>query len=341
MHTVEKSIEIDAPVERVFDMFSDFESFPRWMHNIKEVRRTGRRYTRWAADAPLGMDVEWEAETVVFEPDHRIVWRSVRGDIDTSGEVIFTETERDTTLLRIVLSYDPPAGRLGEAVARLFGKDPEHQLEEDLERFRDIVERRERRQRGRHYDRGYEQRVYHGEGRDLRQRRGRDDYDYNAYRYRERRQPGMRDERERYAYDTPRNYEIRDDRDDEERRRERRFNEALREARRSQLEGQRRYMEEREREERRRRGRDDWQRDQRAEAPVQRPDETRRYEPYRDKAPEEEGAYRPRYALTPRERERERAEERTDREYLERMRHRGIDRLLDDEPPSRHWRRWE
>src|SRR5215210_4314693 len=109
MHITEKRIEIRAPVGRVFDLFSDFESFPRWMENIREVRYTGRRYTRWAAEAPLGTEVEWEAETTRFEPDHRIAWRSVRGDVDTEGEVFFEETERGTTLLRVVLGYRLPA----------------------------------------------------------------------------------------------------------------------------------------------------------------------------------------------------------------------------------------
>ncbi|HEX8708089.1 MAG TPA: SRPBCC family protein, partial [Pyrinomonadaceae bacterium] len=96
MQRTERFIEINAPVERVFDLFSDFESFPRWMKNIREVRRTGRRYTRWAADAPLGSSVEWEAQITAFEPDRRIAWQSVRGDINTDGEVVFQESRRGT-----------------------------------------------------------------------------------------------------------------------------------------------------------------------------------------------------------------------------------------------------
>lgn len=142
MQRVEKVIEIDAPVERVFDLFSDFEHFPRWMRHIRDVHYTGRRYTRWTADAPLGTSVEWEAETTDFDPPYRIAWRSVRGDVDTKGEVIFRETRRGTTIMRVILGYRPPAGRLGALVASLFGTDPEQQLEEDLELFAEVAERR-------------------------------------------------------------------------------------------------------------------------------------------------------------------------------------------------------
>jgi len=153
MERIEKDIEIDAPIERVFDLFSDFENFPRWMRHIRDVHYSGRRYTRWRADAPLGTSVEWEAETVAFDPPRLIAWRSVRGDVDTEGKVTFRETRRGTTLMRVPLGYRPPAGHLGALVASLFGSDPERQLEEDLERFAQVCERRrERRSRERFYE---------------------------------------------------------------------------------------------------------------------------------------------------------------------------------------------
>lgn len=291
MQRTEKVIEINAPVERVFDLFSNFENFPRWMRHIKDVRYTGRDYTRWVADAPLGSSVEWEAETTMFEPDHRIAWRSVRGDIDTEGEVIFQQTRRGTTLMRVVLGYDPPAGRLGALVARLFGENPEQQLEEDLERFAEVAEGRRETRRARYADereRG-ERRV---PAREFRERRPRAEYDYAARdadergdnRYRTRRDieaRGMRganigvadrDDEQGFEYRARddrerRDYRTRETEEQERREREsrQRFEEELRAARQSQQESIRRYREERERDEQRRsrageRGRDERQR---------------------------------------------------------------------------------
>jgi uncharacterized membrane protein len=149
MQRIEKVIEIDGSIERIFELFSDFENFPRWMRHIRDVHYSGRRYTRWVADAPLGTSVEWEAETVAFDPPYLIAWRSVRGDVDTEGEVSFRETRRGTTLMHIIMGYRPPAGRLGALVASLFGNDPEQQLEEDLERFARVVEQGRRGDRHR------------------------------------------------------------------------------------------------------------------------------------------------------------------------------------------------
>jgi uncharacterized membrane protein len=139
MERTEKSLEVNAPVQVVFDLYSDFEKFPEWMKSVKEVRRTGERLTKWTADAPL-MSVEWEAETTALEPNRRIAWRTVRGDVQMEGDVTFEETERGTTRMNVALSYEPPAGRLGSLVAHLLGNDPEQQIEEELKRFAELAE---------------------------------------------------------------------------------------------------------------------------------------------------------------------------------------------------------
>src|SRR5918998_1247805 len=142
MQRFEAFVEVDAPVERVFDLFSDFESFPRWMGGVRGVRRRGRRLTHWVAETALDIDVEWDAEITVFEPDRRVVWRSIGGDVRADGEAVFSVTPDGTTLVRVVLGYGTPGGRTGERVARFFGRHPGRQLFEDLRRFKRLAERR-------------------------------------------------------------------------------------------------------------------------------------------------------------------------------------------------------
>lgn len=336
MRRTEKVVEINAPVERVFDLFSDFESFPRWMSHIKDVRYTGRRYTRWTAEAPLGSSVEWEAETTRFEPDRLIAWRSVRGDVETEGEVIFQETERGTTLVRVMLGYDPPAGRLGALVARLFGTNPEEQLEEDLERFAEVVEGRRRRgsERSR---RDFDE---DGPSRRSSRRRERDARVYTE---------GARARRRESEEDEP--ADRRSERlSPRERERQMRFAQEVGEALRSQRESMRRYNDER-RNHKLRRRREEYEREaERREPPrtgERAPAEERRlYERrMRERAPrrgeDDRRPAPPRHALTPREREVERARRKLDLEYAERAFNRGVDKLMDEQDaPSSRWRRW-
>lgn len=144
MRRYERFVEINAPVERVFDMFADFEAAPRWAGGVVDVRRTGRRTFRWTAETALDLDVKWEAEVVVFAPDRRIVWRSIDGDIHADCEAVFSVTPEGTTMLRVVRGYATPGGRTGRAVARFFGRHPEEQLEEDLSHLKRLAERSRR-----------------------------------------------------------------------------------------------------------------------------------------------------------------------------------------------------
>jgi len=141
MERTEKSIEINAPLNVVFDLYSNFENFPKWMKHIKEVRRTGENYTRWTADAPLGINVEWEAETTALELNRRIAWQTVRGDVEMKGEVTFAASGSNKTSMHVALGYKPPAGHLGTLVAKLFGNDPEKEIDEELQRFKKLAER--------------------------------------------------------------------------------------------------------------------------------------------------------------------------------------------------------
>jgi uncharacterized membrane protein len=148
MESVEKSIEINAPVGVVFELYSDFEKFPEWMEHIKEVRSSGPRLTRWAADAPLGINVEWEAEITEFEPNRKVAWRTLRGDVEMNGVVKFEETQRGTTMMHVSIDYEPPAGHLGTLLAKFFGNDPDKQIDEDLRRFVKLAESRAKKKTG-------------------------------------------------------------------------------------------------------------------------------------------------------------------------------------------------
>lgn len=223
MERFERYVEVDAPVGRVFDLLSDFESYPRWMANVRGVWRAGRRVAHWVVGTALDIDVEWDAEVTAFVPDRRVVWRAVRGDVHADGEFVLAETPDGTTLVRFVLGYDTPGGRTGARAARFFGRHPGRQLEEDLARFKRLAEgggRRAREEREEFASRDEE-------------RRGRRDAARGARHVADGGGRGREDEAPRHAL-TPRERERDRDRD-RERERERE-----REARRAEDERRRR-----------------------------------------------------------------------------------------------------
>lgn len=140
MATVRKSIDVDAPVHRVYQLWTDFESFPGFMRHVQEVSRTGERTTHWKVEAPLGRFVEWDAETTVLEENRKVAWRAT-GDVGTSGEVRFQPHGGERTTVEVDMEYHPPGGKLGEVAARIF-ENPARDVEKDLQRFKDLAEGR-------------------------------------------------------------------------------------------------------------------------------------------------------------------------------------------------------
>ena len=158
MSKVEHEIIVQAPADNVYQVWRNFENFPNFMSNIEEVRDIGDGRSRWKAKGPLGANAEWDAEIVVDEPGRAIAWRSLENgsNVRTQGAVRF-EAEGDATRLFVTMSYDAPAHGLGELAARLFSH-PDRQVEEDLRRFKEMIERQG--QAG--YQRATEEVVGHG-----------------------------------------------------------------------------------------------------------------------------------------------------------------------------------
>ena len=139
---VEKSVTINKSPEELYSFWLNFENLPRFMKHLEEVRVTGDGTSHWVAKGPAGMSVEWDAESYNLKENEMIAWRSLEGSqVANAGSVHFRPApEGRGTEVRVVLKYDPPAGVLGAWVAKLFGEAPEQQIEEDLRRFKGLME---------------------------------------------------------------------------------------------------------------------------------------------------------------------------------------------------------
>jgi uncharacterized membrane protein len=139
---VEKVITVNKPIDVVYDAWRDVTSLPRILSHLRSVTEIGAGRTHWVANAPLGQTVEWDAETMVDQENRVISWRSVGDSIAPNvGAVRFQEApgERGTEV-RVRLEYTPPLGSLGATVAKLFGEEPGMQVEDDLRRFKTLLE---------------------------------------------------------------------------------------------------------------------------------------------------------------------------------------------------------
>jgi uncharacterized membrane protein len=139
---VEQSVTINRPAGELYRFWHNFENLGRFMGHLDSVKDLGNRRSHWAAKAPLGGDVEWDAEITTERENELIGWRSLPGsEVDTAGSVHFVPAPGGRgTEVRVSLKYDPPAGKLGAAAARLFGESPESQVREDLRRLKQLME---------------------------------------------------------------------------------------------------------------------------------------------------------------------------------------------------------
>jgi len=139
---VHKVVTIEKPADELYRYWRDFENLPRFMRYLESVRKMDERRSHWVAKAPMGRTVAWDAEITEDRPNERIAWHSLPGaDVDNSGAVAFAAAPGGRgTVVRVELEYNPPGGVIGATIARAFGKEPGQQVQEDLRRFKQVME---------------------------------------------------------------------------------------------------------------------------------------------------------------------------------------------------------
>ena len=139
---VRKTVTIARPPAEVYDFWRNLENLPRFMAYLDSVRVLDERRSAWKAKGPIGSQYEWQAEITEDRSGERIAWRSLPpSDAFNSGVVMFVPAPRDQgTEVHVELRYAPPAGPLGAAIAKLFGREPGQQVMSDLRRLKQVLE---------------------------------------------------------------------------------------------------------------------------------------------------------------------------------------------------------
>ena len=138
----QKTLEIAAPVDEVFEFWAHYENFPQFMSNVRSIQMKEGGSSHWVVAGPAGVPVEWDAVTTHVEPNREIGWKTVPGSIVEHSGVVRFEPTAEGTRIDVKLSYSPPAGVLGDAVAKLFGADPKSEMDTDLMRLKTLLESR-------------------------------------------------------------------------------------------------------------------------------------------------------------------------------------------------------
>ena len=132
---VEKSIEVEAPLQRVYNQWTQFEQFPEFMGGVEEVKQLSDTTLHWTAKI-AGVTREWDAEILEQVPDRKVAWAATTGTTN-AGSVYFESLGTNRTAVRLVLEYDPE-GFVEKVGDRL--NIVSRQAQNDLEKFKEFIE---------------------------------------------------------------------------------------------------------------------------------------------------------------------------------------------------------
>ena len=137
MERIEKTVEVRAPVRTVYNQWTQFEEFPKFMAGVKEVRQLDDTHVHWHAEI-WGKDKEWESEITELVPDQKIAWRSTSGDAPNAGTVRFEPVAPDRTRVKLTMEYEPQGAfeSIGDALGVL------KRVESTVKDFKRFIESR-------------------------------------------------------------------------------------------------------------------------------------------------------------------------------------------------------
>ena len=139
---VDQAITIERPVTEVYGFWRRFENLPRFMRHLKSVTVRDDLHSHWVVKGPGGNELEWDAEIIEQRDNEMISWRSTpNADVDNAGSVWFTPVPGQSgTVVRIEMKYVPPGGKAGDLFSKLFRKDADSEIAEDLSRLKCLLE---------------------------------------------------------------------------------------------------------------------------------------------------------------------------------------------------------
>jgi uncharacterized membrane protein len=135
-------ITINKSADDLYRFWRNFSNLPKFMESLERVEVLDEKRSRWIVKGPAAVPVQWDAEIINDEPGKLIAWWSLgHSDVDNAGSVRFLPGGENATEVHVAIDYIPPGGQIGAAVAKLFGDDAQSQLETNLGKLKELMER--------------------------------------------------------------------------------------------------------------------------------------------------------------------------------------------------------
>ena len=138
---IERSITINKPAQELYDFWRDFSNLPRVLDHLESVTDLGNGRSHWVALGPANTRIEWDSEMVNDIPGELIAWKTVgEPDVAHAGSIHFTPAAGRGTTVKLVMDYEPPAGRFVALAAKVMGESPDQKIQSDLRRLKMLFE---------------------------------------------------------------------------------------------------------------------------------------------------------------------------------------------------------
>ncbi len=137
---VRTSVIVQADPKTLYKLWRNVEEAPAWHERVIEVRATGAKTYHWVMrDEPGNNTLEWDFELLADEPGKRIAWRSLSGEHESAGEVIFEPAPGGRGTMVTVLEQSR-IGKLARLWETVTGRDPKQSVIENLRHFKALAE---------------------------------------------------------------------------------------------------------------------------------------------------------------------------------------------------------
>jgi uncharacterized membrane protein len=140
MPKIQDTIEVQAPVQRAYNQWTQFEDFPKFMEGIQSVQQLDDTHVHWVAEI-RGESREWTTEITEQQPDKKVAWKTIEGEVKNDGVVTFEQVAGGQTRVNVRMDVE------GESTAENVAGDllgvVKNQVHGDLERFKQLIENRD------------------------------------------------------------------------------------------------------------------------------------------------------------------------------------------------------